>query len=148
MDQTMQTDHLSCCINGVERRTIKTTTSSVYDAIRDPDISMNDFAQRIRQYLPMTYANFSLAIHYVDITCKKNNISVTIKNFHRLFLAAFTISHKILDDEVYANKYIAKVCGITPHELIQLEKHMLWDLEFKLYADITTLNMCINTLAV
>lgn len=105
---------------------------SPYDSHELPDISIRDFVERLIDYAPMSIYGFVLCIAYVDISCQRLYIHASRHNIHRLILTGWLLANKILEDDVYANSYIANIGGVTLYELNSLEIHMLKTLDYRL----------------
>lgn len=58
-------------------------------------------------------------------------------NFKRLYITAFGLAHKFLDDQNYSNPKIASVGGISKEELNSLERQMVTTLAFRMAATAT-----------
>jgi hypothetical protein len=87
-----------------------------------PPISIRDYVLRLHRYCPMSTAVLLAASHYITrMALSEKVLRVTPKNMHRLVLAGLLVATKALEDLSYPHGRVAKVGGVSEHELSKLE---------------------------
>jgi len=69
----------------------------------------------------------------MDRICERSRTSLTLENFHRLFLTSVLVSVKYSEDKFYSNAYYSKVGGIPLTDLNTLEAIFLNEIEYSLF---------------
>jgi hypothetical protein len=111
-----------------------TTKLTRFDAVRPPNISVEDYLSRLYNYFGCSVECFVLALIYVDrVVQLHESFTVNRTNVHRLILAALLIGAKYFDDFFYSNSYYSKVGGVRTKELNTLETCLLEMLHWRLY---------------
>ena len=101
-----------------------------------PPISIRDYVLRLHRYCPMSTAVFLAASHYITrMALSEKAIRVTQKNMHRLVLAGLLVATKALEDLSYPHGRVAKVGGVSEHELSKLEISFCFLANFELRVD-------------
>ena len=98
-----------------------------------PQISINDYIERLLKYSKVSEEIFILVLIYIDRLNKIYNINLNYNNIHKLILVSFVVTIKFHEDEHYSLKFYAKLGGISIKEMINLEYAFLKLLDFKLY---------------
>ncbi|KAM9965797.1 hypothetical protein ACTFIR_005971 [Dictyostelium discoideum] len=124
--------------------TSKTATSSlstiekfqVFNVDQIPEISIEDYIERVFKYLPFGTDIFIFSTIYLDRLIQWNQeIQISPLNIHRLFMASIIVASKFHNDKALNNRYYAQVGGISLFEMNQLEIHFLLLLNWKLHID-------------
>jgi hypothetical protein len=100
---------------------------------RPPPIPLEEYLLRLHKYCPMSTAVYlatSLYIHRLAVI--ERILPVTVRNAHRLVLAALRVAMKALEDLSYPHRRFAKVGGITESELGRLEISFCFLTDFEL----------------
>jgi len=101
-----------------------------------PPISIRDYVLRLHRYCPMSTAVLLAASHYITrMALSEKVIRVTSKNMHRLVLAGLLVATKALEDQSYPHGRVAKVGGVSEHELSKLEISFCFLANFELRVD-------------
>jgi len=108
-----------------------------FDSSFIPQVSLERYLSKISERIPgsMTGVCFTAIamIAYAERIRKyKPDFTITSYNVHRFFLASLVITHKFYSDDCYLNSYLAKVGGVNPEELNNLELCLLNWLDFNL----------------
>jgi hypothetical protein len=109
---------------------------TVFHAVREPNVSIQDYLFRIARYFLCSPECFVMALIYVDRIVRRHSDFIVCKlNVHRLIVTSMMLSVKFFDDVYYSNAYYAKVGGVRGSEMNVLEAHFLrlldWDLFVK-----------------
>lgn len=88
---------------------------------------------RLVQYANCSTAAFVTMLIYVDrLQTLCPELLLSDMNCHRIIITALVAAIKYLDDEVFSNTHYARVGGVTPQEMNDLEINFLnavnWDL--------------------
>ncbi|KAG5496143.1 hypothetical protein JKF63_02444 [Porcisia hertigi] len=98
---------------------------SCFHSSRVPSISLWDYVRRFAKYSFCSEECFILAIVMMDRYVCQTKIPITIRNAHRLYVTAMTLSVKLRDDAFYSNAYYASIGGVSNTELNVLELELL-----------------------
>jgi len=111
-------------------------------------LSVHMYIERLVTYCSCSPSAFILALIYIDqIQGKDRFLSITKRNFHRIFCTALLLAIKFLDDEVCLNSYYADVFGFdSVDELNDLELAALKLLDWNLAFNFETFNRYKNNL--
>lgn len=102
---------------------------------KPPCISLLSYLKRIVKYARPEPSTVIVALILIDKLTETQNIQLTSLNIHRIILASMVISIKYNEDEYYSNHFYAKVGGISPKELNELEYKLLTYLDFVVYIE-------------
>lgn len=103
---------------------------------KPPPISTKDYLLRLHRYCPMSTAVYLAASLYINrLAVVDKLLSVTLRNVHRLLLAALRVAMKALEDLRYAHSRFAKVGGVSELELGRLEISFCYLTSFDLKVD-------------
>lgn len=103
---------------------------------KEPPISIRDYVLRLHRYCPMSTAVLLAASHYITrMALSEKVLRVTPKNMHRLVLAGLLVATKALEDLSYPHGRVAKVGGVSEHELSKLEISFCFLANFELRVD-------------
>lgn len=89
-------------------------------------IDIHFYLTRLLEYANCSKSCFITALvllHRVQVRARA--LAITTRNCHRLYHTALLIAIKLLEDEVYTIDYYAAVFGVSPEDLIHLERVML-----------------------
>ncbi len=119
---------------------------SMFCSTEATDMSLGKYVERFRKYsIPVDYlqqhaegielTSFAVAtIGAIILLDRYQNITqrrfITLKNIHRLFLAAFVAANKMHNDCYFGNVHLAKIGGVSAKELGELETEFLFDIKF------------------
>lgn len=106
---------------------------TVFHALEAPSIPVRDYVLRVSKYVFCSDACLVAAYHYMTKVIKSHaNLPLCSLTVHRLFITAVVLACKYFDDLSYNLAYYARVGGLPPKELANLEIHMLRMLDFRL----------------
>lgn len=100
-------------------------TRSCFHSSRVPSISLWDYVRRFAKYSICSEECFILAMVLMDRYVCRTRIPITLRNVHRLYITAMTLSVKLRDDSYYSNAYYASIGGVVNAELNVLELELL-----------------------
>ncbi|KAJ2633804.1 Pho80p cyclin [Coemansia sp. RSA 1694] len=91
-----------------------------------PNITVNEYLQRVAKYGSLEPACLLLLLIYVDRICERNpSFTISSLTVHRFIITAATIACKTLCDAYCTNLHYAKVGGVSMQELNSLEVEIL-----------------------
>ena len=90
---------------------------------------------RLVKYTQATPEELIMALAIVDRVLMLGEVVLTTRTCHRLYSTALMLALKFSVDHAYANKYYAKIVGISNEELNRLEANLLHLLEFRTWVD-------------
>ncbi|AES80488.1 putative cyclin [Medicago truncatula] len=106
---------------------------SVFQGLTCPNISIQNYLERIFKYANCSPSCFIVAYVYLDrFTQRQPSLPINSFNVHRLLITSVMVAAKFMDDMYYNNAYYAKVGGITTIEMNFLELDFLFGLGFHL----------------
>ena len=110
---------------------------SIFNSVATNKISIKDYMNRIHKYGPKNKDEVYLvvALVYVDKFLVSMDMRLNLFNVHRIWLVAYLLAIKFLDDDHYNNKWFASVGGIPLQELNDLEADFLHAIRFDLRLD-------------
>ncbi|GAA0186657.1 hypothetical protein LIER_33945 [Lithospermum erythrorhizon] len=112
---------------------------SVFHGLSRPNISIQNYLERIFKYANCSPSCFIVAYVYLDrFTQRQPALPINSFNVHRLLITSVMIAVKFMDDMYYNNAYYAKVGGISTIEMNFLEVDFLFGLGFHLNVTPTT----------
>ncbi|KAG9147524.1 hypothetical protein Leryth_007326 [Lithospermum erythrorhizon] len=112
---------------------------SVFHGLSRPNISIQNYLERILKYANCSPSCFIVAYVYLDrFTQRQPALPINSFNVHRLLITSVMIAAKFMDDLYYNNAYYAKVGGISTIEMNFLEVDFLFGLGFHLNVTPTT----------
>ena len=100
-----------------------------------PNISLDDYINRIYKYSKMNISSLIMSIIYIDRLCEMNNYVLCINNIHKILLTACLVSLKFNEDININTKYYAEIAGISIHDLNYLEFYFCVKLKFSFFVD-------------
>jgi len=104
--------------------------ATAFDAVAPPSIGIQEYLQRIVQYVQCSSQSVVFALIYIDRLIDNHSFVVTGLNAHRLLLSAILVAAKSFDDEYYSNGFFSQVGGIPAAEINKLELEILFLLQF------------------
>ena len=102
---------------------------------RNPPISIEDYINRIYKMTKMNISSLILSVIYIDRFSELNGYILSMKNIHRIILAACLLSIKFNEDVNVNVKYYASIAGIPAYELNNLEFYLIVKLQFGLFVN-------------
>jgi hypothetical protein len=104
-----------------------------FDGVKPPPIELQQYIQRLYNYIPCSSHCFVYAIIYVDRILRVNkSFKLSELNVHRIFFTALVVASKFYDDEYYSNSWYGRVGGVCAKELNILEVTFLKLIQFRL----------------
>ncbi|GLJ31983.1 hypothetical protein SUGI_0643730 [Cryptomeria japonica] len=115
------------------------SSSCLFSTNLIPDLSIEEFLERIFKYVRCSPSVFVVAYAYIDrlIYYHSKTFRVTSLNVHRLLITSVMIAAKFLDDVNYNNAYYAEIGGMKTREINTLELEFLFKLNFKLHVTVS-----------
>ncbi|PHJ15757.1 cyclin2 related protein [Cystoisospora suis] len=105
-----------------------------FHAIKEPQISIHDYLERIAKYFGCSNECFVLSLVYIDRILKLHrDFNVSILNIHRLLITSVMLAAKFFDDVYYSNKHYARVGGVRTREINLLETQFLTLINYHLF---------------
>ena len=98
-----------------------------------PKITIFEYLLRIKKYSKIENSTIIISLIYIDRICKKNQITLSKYNIHKLLFTANLISAKYNEDIIYDNSFYSKIAGVPAGELMNLEKSFLKMIDFELF---------------
>ncbi|KAL9061228.1 MAG: hypothetical protein Q9206_000664 [Seirophora lacunosa] len=96
--------------------------SRKFNSKRPPTIMLKEYLLRLHKYCPATTAVYlATGLYIYRLAIIQRTVPVTVRNAHRLVLAALRVSGKANDDRNYPHQRFAEVGGVSPSELGKLE---------------------------
>ncbi|CAK4033625.1 cyclin-domain-containing protein [Lecanosticta acicola] len=101
-----------------------------------PPFTLIEYLLRLHKFCPHSSGVYLTAVAYIHALCISSNIlPITTRTIHRLSLAAIRIAAKAVEDNKWAQERVAKVGGISNHQLMNLEVALCFLLDFELFVD-------------
>ena len=100
-----------------------------------PSISIKNYLLRLTKFTKMEESTMILILIYIDRICNYNNIQLNYRNIFKLILASTLVAIKFNEDVHYSLEVYAKIGGVQPSELENLEFHFLILIKFALNVD-------------
>jgi len=97
-----------------------------------PEISIENYLERIIKYTPCSPECYLIAIIYLDKLVQTQGLIINGMNVHRILITGIMIAAKLYDDFTYNNKYYSHVGGIACAELNAMEAKFLSLLNYNL----------------
>lgn len=96
--------------------------------------NLDFYMARLVQYANCSTAAFVSMLIYIDrLQSNCPELLLSEMNCHRIIMGALVLAIKYLDDEVFSNSHYARVGGVTPQEMNQLEITLLELLNWNLH---------------
>ncbi|KAI8325695.1 negative regulatory factor [Martensiomyces pterosporus] len=109
-----------------DRLLVKPQKPTRFHSRAPPNISVNEYLQRVAKYASLEPACLLILLIYVDRICERNPaFTISSLTVHRFIITAATVACKTLCDAYCTNSHYAKVGGVSMHELNSLEVEML-----------------------
>ncbi|XP_021905735.1 cyclin-U4-1-like [Carica papaya] len=127
--------------NDINRRFHQAQKTSIFHALAKPNISIQNYLERIFTYANCSPSCFVVAYVYLDRFIKNQpNLPINSFSVHRMLIASVLVSAKFMDDVFYNNAFYARVGGISTVEMNVLEIDFLFGIGFKLNVTVETFN--------
>ncbi|KAG9457925.1 hypothetical protein H6P81_002433 [Aristolochia fimbriata] len=111
---------------------------TVFHGLRAPNLSIQQYMDRIFKYTSCSPSCFILAYIYMEKYLQKPDMHLTYLNVHRLIITSVVVAAKFIDDAFFDNAYYAKVGGVSTAEMNRLELKFLFSLDFRLHVSVET----------
>ncbi|MDR3443591.1 MAG: hypothetical protein P4L65_11360 [Legionella sp.] len=99
-----------------------------------PHISIHSYLERYVKYLMLDEAELIASFIILDrYITKFPQQSVSYTNIHQLLAAIIQVVHKISVDKPYKSSYYAQLAGVSTKQMVDLERNLLFDLDFDLF---------------
>jgi len=119
-----------------EARAAARERGTAFQALREPKVTVEEYAARIARYGACAPGCLALAVVYLDrFLARHGGVAVSVLNAHRLLLGCALVAAKQWEDSVFRNAFWAKVGGVSCAELNLLERELLRGLDFRLHVD-------------
>lgn len=90
-----------------------------------------DYVTRIRKYTIVSESCFIVALIYIQAS----SLPVTRKSIFYLLSVCLLLAQKYLEDRPHGHAAFARICGVTPAKLAELERYMLQQFNYSIYVD-------------
>lgn len=105
---------------------------SNFDTKLTREVPIRDYLLRILKYTDIESSTLLYGIVLLKKFCAKASLKMDKKNIIKLLLISISISLKLHEDNIYPDKDMAKIGGISISNLILLEAEFLEVLEYKI----------------
>lgn len=112
----------------------RTLYQTIFHSILVPQISIQDYLDRIQQYSGIEDSTLIISLIYLDRLVQKN-IIITQHNVHKLLFGSILLSIKYNEDQTYKNNYYARIAGVPMKDLAKMEYEFLLLLDFNLFVE-------------
>ena len=109
------------------------TYSSKFNTRKPPIIKLESYLNRIIKLAEIDETTLIYSLILIDGLCEKNNIHLTILNYHKILFISIVVSIKFLEDNFYTNEFYAKIGGMKLEELNRLEIEFLLMIDFRVF---------------
>jgi len=125
-------DSLASRVSDACRTRIRVVTR--FHARAAPAISVHDYIARIAKHFRCSDECFVLASVYLDRVAKQNPaFAVNKLSVHRLLLTSVVVAAKFFDDMFFTNAFYARVGGVSPGDLNEMEGQFLGLVQWRLH---------------
>lgn len=100
-----------------------------------PLISIKDYLEHIYKYTKINSSTIILILIYIDRICNMHKCKLCYYNIHKLLLGSLMIAIKYNEDEIYSQKFYAKIGGVTLAEICNLEYSFLSLINYNLFVN-------------
>lgn len=112
----------------------KSGMTTRFDCVYPPEVSVRDYLARLYDHMRCSPECYVLSMIYMNRFVEMNpDLALSATNIHRLLLTTVVIAAKFFDDSYCANKYYARIGGLTTKELNSLESNFLEMVCWKVY---------------
>lgn len=111
---------------------IGTGKTTRFDSAYVPEISIEDYVERVQMYSKCSASVYVIAMVYIDRLIEGEGLVVSHLNVHRLFITAILVAAKFYDDLSFKNAFYATLGGIEKTEMNLLEVDFLNYIKFSL----------------
>lgn len=139
--KTSTLDALCSVITELLEEEVKRETENGFDIFYSktaPKIGISDYIKRIVNLSEMEESTFIYGFVLLDAFCNSNNIGLTKFNVYRLTLSALIVALKMNEDYILKSNHYAKIGGLKPEILCELELSFVCGIDFKLNLTIET----------
>lgn len=101
-----------------------------------PPFSITEYLDRQHKWCPHSPGVYLAAAYYIHRLCVADlAVPATTRTVHRLSIAAIRVAAKALEDNKWPQERVAKVGGLSQHQLMSLEVTLCFLLDFELGVD-------------
>ena len=119
----------------IQNNQIQYVEKDIFYFDHKPNISIDDYINRIYKYTKMNISSLIMSIIYIDRLCEINNYVLCINNIHKILLTACLVSFKYNEDININTKYYAEIAGIPIYDLNYLEFYFCVKLKFSFFVE-------------
>ena len=98
-------------------------------------MSIEDFLNKCLQYSNAESSTFIIMLIYIDRLCEINGFIINSFNVYKIIFSSLLIAIKYHEDDLFNNKYYAKIFGIKIEELNILENYFCKIINYRLFID-------------
>lgn len=99
------------------------------------NMSVEDFLKRCLYYSNAESSTFIIMLIYIDRLCEINGFIINSFNVYKIIFSSLLIAIKYHEDDLFNNKYYAKIFGIKIEELNILENYFCKIINYRLFID-------------
>lgn len=126
---------------------VPASEKTLFDARYPTPMCIEEYAERLKSYFLCSDECHVLGLVYIErILERDSSFLITELNVHRILLVATVIAAKFQDDEVYSNRYYARVGGVSCKELQALEADFLVRIGWRAHVTPDDYNNCLRRL--
>eukprot|EP01065_Artemidia_motanka_P050261 TRINITY_DN8556_c0_g1_i1.p2 TRINITY_DN8556_c0_g1~~TRINITY_DN8556_c0_g1_i1.p2 ORF type:complete len:205 (+),score=81.34 TRINITY_DN8556_c0_g1_i1:86-616(+) len=108
---------------------------ALYDASKAPKVDLAEYIGRWCEYTETGDAEVVCAVVFVDRLCTAAGLTLSLRNVHRVILAAMLVATKWREERPFKMSYYARVGGVSMDEISRLETCLIQDIEWELHVD-------------
>ncbi|OIW32814.1 cyclin-domain-containing protein [Coniochaeta ligniaria NRRL 30616] len=109
---------------------------TLFHSFSVPRIPVHAYVARLTKYALLQPALLLSVVYYMDrLSALYPRFILCARTVHRFLIAAVTVAAKGLSDKFWSIRHYARVGGITPAELVLLERELLVRVEWRVVPD-------------
>ena len=120
-------------LNNNHKFTTINRSVDIFAGKRDPSISIHEYYERLIKYTKLENFTLIISLIYLDRIFEMDNVVIKIINAHRLILASVFLAIKFNEDDLYDNKFYARVGRVKLEELLKIEETYLQKINYSLF---------------
>lgn len=105
----------------------------MFNTLNPKPLSLTDYCLRLDKYLSLSPSCFIYAICILDRCLENKLFIVKNENELKITLTILLLSAKMLEDDVYINKYWARLGGIYTASMNKYEKYILEGIDYRIH---------------